>query len=104
MDEELSQPFTKEKVREAMFDFNPSKAPGPDGFMTVFFQDAWDVIGNFFTSAALEVLNNEGSLKEWNKTVITLIPKTKEPTSIKDFQPISLYNVSYKIIARTITN
>lgn len=33
----LSAPFSGEKVCRALFDLNPSKAPGPDGFMTYFF-------------------------------------------------------------------
>lgn len=36
--------------------------------------------------------------------MVTLIPKTKEPDSVMDLCLISLYNVSYKIIAMEITN
>ena len=39
-----------------------------------------------------------------NHTFISLVPKTKSPKKAKDFQPISLYNVLYKIISKTIAN
>lgn len=39
-----------------------------------------------------------------NKTLITLILKVARPTTIKDFHPISIFNVSYKIITKVIVN
>ena len=34
----LEQPFTAEEVSNALSQMCPTKAPGPDGFPTVFFQ------------------------------------------------------------------
>ena len=39
-----------------------------------------------------------------NRTVITLIPKVNQPSKMSEFRPISLCNVFYKIIAKTIAN
>ncbi|PKI77185.1 hypothetical protein CRG98_002395, partial [Punica granatum] len=42
------------------------------------------------------------SRPEWNGTFITLIPKTQNASTFKDFHPIGLYNVSYKAISKII--
>ena len=39
-----------------------------------------------------------------NDTTIVLIPKVKNPQSIKEFRPISLCNVIYKIISKCLVN
>ena len=38
------------------------------------------------------------------KTLIILIPKAEQPFHLKDFQPISLCNVIYKVIAKVLVN
>lgn len=104
MQEFLDCPFTSEEVRKTLFDLSPSKAPGTDGFTVLFYQDAWDVMGEDITKAMLGVLNNGASLIDCNSTVVSLIPKVKEPNCMKEFRPISLCNVSYKIVARAMSN
>jgi hypothetical protein len=37
-------------------------------------------------------------------THIALIPKKKNPSCIIDYQPLSLYNVLYKLIVKVIAN
>lgn len=104
MNDKLASSFTKDEIWKALFDLNPSIALSPDGFIVLFFQDAWDMIGDKITKANLRVLNYGESLKAWNPTIVTLVFKTKDPNTMKDFRPIILCNVSYKIIARAITN
>lgn len=50
-------------------------------------------------------LFNSGYLDgEINSTYIALIPKTKNPTSVTEFHLISLCNVIYKIVSKTLVN
>ena len=43
-------------------------------------------------------------VKSINSTFIALIPKVHRVKDIKDFRPISLMGVIYKIIAKVLTN
>ncbi|KAK3221777.1 hypothetical protein Dsin_008802 [Dipteronia sinensis] len=100
----LDLKFSREEIRKAIFDMNPTKAPGSDGLPAVFFQKYWESIGPNVVDAWLSVLNNRRSVDGMNKTIIALIPKIQNPVAISDFRPISLCNVIYKVIAKAMTN
>lgn len=79
-----------------------TKASGPNGFPTLFFQKFWHIMGRDVITFYLEILNKGKPLDCINKTNIVLIPKMHNRTSLKCFRPISLCIVSYKIISKTI--
>lgn len=56
------------------------------------------------TTTCLHVLNKGGNIQPLNHTYIAMIPKLNKPKKVTDFRPISLCNVIYSIIAKTITN
>ena len=55
-------------------------------------------------STCLYILNDKGTITPLNPTHIVLIPKIPKPQRVTNFKPISLCNVIYRIIAKTITN
>lgn len=61
-------------------------------------------MGETTISNCLDILNQRRTVKDWNETFITLIPKVKHPKQVSDFRPISLCNVAYKIVAKVIVN
>ena len=104
MNQSLIKDFTKEEVLAALKQMHPTKAPSPDDMSAIFFQKYWDVVGNDVTSMVLNVLNCNKSIVEINKTYITLVPKTKSPTKMTEYKPISLCNVVYKLISKVLAN
>lgn len=101
---ELMRSFTKEEILGVVRGMHPSKAPDPKGLQAVFYQKFWDIVGDDTCRICLQYLNGGLSIRDINKTLIVLISKVRDPRSMKDFRPISLCNVIYKIIAKTLAN
>ncbi|KAK6164048.1 hypothetical protein DH2020_000912 [Rehmannia glutinosa] len=104
MNEILMRPFSQDKVRAALSQMHPTKSPGPDGMPAVFFQKFWPFIHTDILPVILNVLNGHSNPRDLNHTLIVLIPKKKDPVCVTDFRPISLCNVIFKIITKTIAN
>ena len=104
MNENLNKSFTREEVAIALKQIHPTKAPGPNGMSAIFYQKYWSIVGCSITNMILNVLNNNLSMSCLNKTNIALIPKVNNPKRMTDFRPISLCNVVYKLISKTIAN
>ena len=82
----------------------PSKAPGPDGIPTLFFQKFWGIIGTDVSALVIDFLNKGIILDGFNHTNIALIPKVKDAKNMTQFRPISLCNVVYKIAYKMVAN
>ncbi|GLT96020.1 hypothetical protein SLE2022_136690 [Rubroshorea leprosula] len=100
----LDRDFTSFEVLAALKQIHSSKAPGPDGMNASFYKNYLHIIGEDITAITLDFLNNGIMEKDINLTHIVLIPKVKCPSSMKEFQPISLCNVLYKVISKVLTN
>jgi hypothetical protein len=100
----LISPFTESEVKEAVFQMEHNKAPGPDGFPAEFYQVFWGVIKDdllpLFTYLHREALD----LYNLNFGIITLIPKVQNATKIQQYRPICVLNVSFKIFTKVGTN
>ena len=104
MNADLTRPFTALEVEQALKQMKPMSAPGPDGMPPIFYKSYWNIVGLDVIDATLSVLNTGIMPPNLNHAFITLIPKTKSPTNLTDYRPISLCNVIYKIISKTIAN
>ncbi|GKA65583.1 hypothetical protein Tco_0765290, partial [Tanacetum coccineum] len=93
-----------QEIRDAMFAMGDNKAPGPNGYTTAFFKEAWDIIATDVNKAIKEFFTNGVLLKELNHTILALIPKVTTPMTINDFHLISCCNVLYKCISKIISN
>uniref|UniRef100_A0A803PA31 Reverse transcriptase n=1 Tax=Cannabis sativa TaxID=3483 RepID=A0A803PA31_CANSA len=100
----LAEDFSPDEIEKAFTQLPLDKAPGPDGFNSHFYKVNWSAVRNDVISAASSFLNGSGNVAPLNNTLITLIPKVKQPKFISEFRPISLCNITYKIISKTIAN
>uniref|UniRef100_A0A803PS53 Reverse transcriptase domain-containing protein n=1 Tax=Cannabis sativa TaxID=3483 RepID=A0A803PS53_CANSA len=98
----LTRPFTSDEVVAALHSMSPDKSPGSDGMSAMFYQNYWSIVGDSVTEIVLGILNEGTDMSQLNKSIITLIPKVPNPTGLSDYRPISLCNVIYKLISKTI--
>lgn len=100
----LARPVSESEIRNTFFSLARGKAPRPDGFGIEFFKHNWEIVGllvleavkNFFTSGRL--------LRELNNTIIVLVPKVPNASSVNDYRPIICYNTIYKCITKVSAN
>ncbi|KAK1629097.1 hypothetical protein QYE76_003412 [Lolium multiflorum] len=104
MNKSLCEEMTEDEITHALFQIGAQKAPGPDGLPAQFFHKNWDILKDEIVSAVQSFFKTGIMPEGVNNSTIVLIPKTKNPSELKDFRPISLCNVLYKIIAKCIIN
>lgn len=78
--------------------------PGPDGTNVEFFKFLWDDIENSLFIFIQQFFSTTCMHTAWGKTFVSLIPKTVHPKKVLDFCPISLCNVSYKVVTKILAN
>jgi hypothetical protein len=104
MNQMLCTDFSDEEIGNALFQIGPLKAPGRDGFPARFFQRHWGVFKEDITTSVKEFFRTGTMPEGINDTVIVLIPKKKNPVCLRDFRPISLCNVIYKVVSKCLVN
>lgn len=100
----FSAMVSPEEVKRATFDLGALKAPGPDGIQAFVYHKFWDAIGESLCALVHNIWENPSAIQSLNNTNIVLIPKVDIPQTLKEFHPISLCNVSYKVISKIISN
>ena len=95
--------LTLDECLAALKTFNKNKSPGTDGFTAEFYLRFWDGLGQVmvdsfnyaFTTGNLSIPQRQG--------IIRLIPKKdKDPSYLKNWRPLSLLNVDYKIATKAL--
>ena len=100
MNEALCRAYTEEEISNALFQIGPLKAPGCDGFPDRFYQRNWETLKVEIVAAVQEFFTRGIMPDGVNDMTIVLIPKVPHPRELKDFRPISLCNVVYKIVSK----
>lgn len=101
---ELNMACSAEEVWQALKQMGPWKASGSDGLQAGFYQRTWGVVGEGVSSTVLKCLEGERLPQNMADALLVLIPKTEKPESIKQFRPISLCNVTFKLVTKVIVN
>lgn len=79
-----------------------NKSPGPGGFNFAFFKEFWYLMKHEIHIMFDQFHANEKIPKCFLSYFVTLIPKVKDPTSLKEFHPIFLLGCLYKILSKVL--
>jgi hypothetical protein len=104
MNADLCKEFSAKEISDALFQIVPLKAPGPDGFPAQFFQRNWETLRDDVVRAVRNFFDTGQMPAGVNETTIVLLPKKEEPELLKDFRPILLCNVIYKVVSKCLVN
>ena len=105
MSQQLEGKVTYQEALNSLKHMKNEKSPGSDGFTAEFFKFFWKDLGMFllrsynksFDKGELSITQKQG--------IISILPKGDKPREfLKNWRPISLLNVSYKIISACIAN
>jgi len=100
----LTRSFSLDEVRNAIWDCDSFKRPGPDGISFAFIKQFLELLKDDFKRFLTEFHCNGKLTKGINSTFIALITKVVSPQRLNDFRPISLVGSTYKVLAKVLAN
>lgn len=98
----LNRPFSAQEVEGSVRSMGKFKAPGPDGFQPVFYQNCWEVVGASVVQFVLRFFESGELPPNLNDALVVLIAKVAKPEKVTQFRPISLCNVLFKSIIKAM--
>ncbi|CAN1159330.1 LINE-1 retrotransposable element ORF2 protein [Linum perenne] len=91
-------------MKNALFEMASEKAPGPDGYSAAFYKQCWNEVGEDVLDAMNDFFCSGKLHPSVNSTILTLIPKKPNATSMRDYIPISCCNTIYKALSKVLAN
>ena len=96
--------MTNQECKYALNSMETNKSPGLDWLTVEFYRTFWDILSQLLIDSYNEAFW-DGSLSDSrNIVVMSLIFKKNDRSDIKNYRPISLANIDYKILANRLQN
>ncbi|KAJ3599439.1 hypothetical protein NHX12_033402 [Muraenolepis orangiensis] len=99
---QLEGPLTIQELQTALQGMQGRRAPGIDGLSVEFYRAYWDVLSNDLLDDFNESLASGSMPVSCRRAVITLLPKKGNLQDIKNWRPVSLLCVDYKLLSKAL--
>ncbi|GBG89037.1 hypothetical protein CBR_g48645 [Chara braunii] len=99
---DLDRPLTLEELTQTVKSMAKGKSPRVDGLTVEFYTANWGVFGPLLVDLYNGVLEGSRLGKGMTHEVIAVLFKKGDKSEVRNWQPISLLNVSYKILAKSL--
>ena len=96
--------LTVEECKAALDGMASGKSPGLDGCLAEFYQRFWLVLGNDLVQVVNSCYRSGCLSLSQRSRLITLLYKCGDRLEMKNWRPITLLCVDYKIAAKAIAN
>ena len=96
--------ITQEEIYQALSQMKNNKSPGNDGLPKEFYITFWHDIKELLETLYINIYLR-GQLTETQKSAtIKLLFKKNDPCKLKNWRPVSLLTVDYKILSKVLAN
>ena len=101
-DEQMEPELSIEELTGAVLSLNHHKAPGPDRIPAEFYQANWDLLKEDVVEV-FRATYREGWLgASLRQSSVALVPKKGDLKDLRNWRPINLLSVDYKIMAKAL--
>jgi hypothetical protein len=95
---------TTSECSAALKSMSCSKTPGSNGLPKEFYITFWDMLRENFVEMANNCIADGIMPESLRRAMISLLYKKDDPELLKNWRPISLLNMDYKIITKVLVN
>ncbi|CAM2118937.1 unnamed protein product [Caretta caretta] len=100
--DQLELPLTLAEFSEALRRMPTNKSPGMDGLTVEFYHAFWDILGPDLATVWAESLQGGLLPLSCRRAVLALLPKKGDLCNLRNWRPVSLLSMDYKIVAKAI--
>lgn len=100
----LVDPFSSQEIDDLVKRISIDKALGPDGFNGYLLEKCWPIIVQDFYRLIAHFHAGCIDIQPLNSSFITLVPKKTNLETANDFRPISLMNISLKLLTKAFVD
>ena len=103
--EALERPISEKEIFEVLKNMKNNKSPGSDGYSVEFFKFFWSDLKEFIFKSINCIFSKKELPISQRLGIISCLPKGEKPRQfLKNWRPITLLNVLYKLISGCLSN